>query len=98
MTDADARVSPHLFVVHVLWWQVWALYLDLEESLGTVETAKASYERAIELKVRPAWSGVLLLLLPGGREGGEVQWSMVPDEARDSRQGVREEEEDEAGY
>lgn len=31
--------------------QVWSLYLDLEESLGTVETTKAAYDRALELKV-----------------------------------------------
>ncbi|CAN0043758.1 unnamed protein product, partial [Hapterophycus canaliculatus] len=34
--------------------RVWNLYLDLEESLGTVETAKAAYERALELKVASA--------------------------------------------
>ncbi|KAJ8600548.1 hypothetical protein CTAYLR_007934 [Chrysophaeum taylorii] len=31
--------------------RVWALYLDLEESLGTFATAKAAYERALDLKV-----------------------------------------------
>ncbi|CAN0189661.1 unnamed protein product, partial [Discosporangium mesarthrocarpum] len=31
--------------------RVWNLYLDLEESLGTVDTAKAAYERALEIKV-----------------------------------------------
>lgn len=31
--------------------QVWSLYLDLEESLGTVETTKAAYDRALEIKV-----------------------------------------------
>lgn len=31
--------------------RVWNLYLDLEESLGTVETAKAAYERALEVRV-----------------------------------------------
>ena len=31
--------------------KVWALYLDLEESLGTPEMVRAAYERAIELKV-----------------------------------------------
>jgi hypothetical protein len=30
---------------------VWSLYLDLEESLGTVETTKAAYDRALEIKV-----------------------------------------------
>ena len=30
--------------------RVWNLYLDLEESLGTVETAKAAYERALEVR------------------------------------------------
>jgi pre-mRNA-splicing factor SYF1 len=32
--------------------RVWTLYLDLEESLGTLETTKAAYDRCIELKVR----------------------------------------------
>lgn len=32
--------------------KVWSLYLDLEESLGTVETAKAAYDRVLELKVQ----------------------------------------------
>lgn len=31
--------------------RVWNLYLDLEESMGTVETTKAAYDRALELKV-----------------------------------------------
>ena len=31
--------------------KVWSLYLDLEESLGTVETCRAAYDRVIELKV-----------------------------------------------
>lgn len=31
--------------------KVWGLYLDLEESLGTVETCRAAYDRAIKLKV-----------------------------------------------
>lgn len=31
--------------------KVWSLYLDLEESLGTVDTCRAAYERVIELKV-----------------------------------------------
>lgn len=30
---------------------MWNLYLDLEESMGTVQTTKAAYERALELKV-----------------------------------------------
>ncbi|KAM3567421.1 hypothetical protein VYU27_010433, partial [Nannochloropsis oceanica] len=30
--------------------RVWSLYLDLEESLGTVATTKAAYERCLELK------------------------------------------------
>ncbi|KAH8045845.1 hypothetical protein JL722_14001 [Aureococcus anophagefferens] len=30
---------------------VWALYLDLEESLGTLEEARAAYDRCLELKV-----------------------------------------------
>ena len=31
--------------------KVWTFYLDLEESLGTMETAKAAYERVLELKI-----------------------------------------------
>ncbi len=30
---------------------VWNLYLDLEESLGTVDTCRSAYERAMDLKV-----------------------------------------------
>lgn len=30
---------------------MWTLYLDLEESLGTLETTKAAYDRCLELKV-----------------------------------------------
>jgi len=31
--------------------KVWALYLDLEESLGTVDTARAAYDKCLALKV-----------------------------------------------
>lgn len=31
--------------------KVWSLYLDLEESLGTVQSCRAAYDRAIDLKV-----------------------------------------------
>jgi pre-mRNA-splicing factor SYF1 len=31
--------------------KVWGLFLDLEESLGTVETCRAAYDRCLELKV-----------------------------------------------
>jgi hypothetical protein len=31
--------------------QLWNLYLDLEESLGTIETTKAAYDRALDIKV-----------------------------------------------
>jgi pre-mRNA-splicing factor SYF1 len=31
--------------------KVWSLYLDLEESLGTVESCRAAYDRVMELKV-----------------------------------------------
>ena len=31
--------------------KVWSLYLDLEESLGTVESCKAAYDMCMELKV-----------------------------------------------
>ena len=32
--------------------KVWSLYLDLEESLGTVDSCRAAYDRAIDLKVK----------------------------------------------
>lgn len=41
--------------------RVWNLYLDLEESLGTVETAKAAYERAMEVGAIERRSRRLLL-------------------------------------
>ena len=31
--------------------KVWSLYLDLEESLGTVDTCRAAYDRAMDLQV-----------------------------------------------
>lgn len=31
--------------------QAWGLYLDLEESLGTVETCRAAYQRVMDLKI-----------------------------------------------
>ena len=31
--------------------KAWSLYLDLEESMGTVESCRAAYDRAMELKV-----------------------------------------------
>jgi len=31
--------------------KLWSLYLDLEESLGTLESAKAAYDRCLELRV-----------------------------------------------
>lgn len=37
--------------------RVWTLYLDLEESLGTLETTKAAYDRCLELKVLKGWRG-----------------------------------------
>jgi pre-mRNA-splicing factor SYF1 len=39
--------------------RVWTLYLDLEESLGTLATTKAAYDRCLELKVRKGkgWHG-----------------------------------------
>lgn len=51
--------------------RVWTLYLDLEESLGTLETTKAAYDRCLELKVR---------CIEEGREGRKgraqgVWWS-----------------------
>ena len=31
--------------------KLWSLYLDLEESLGTLDSARAAYDRCLELKV-----------------------------------------------
>ena len=31
--------------------KIWSLYADLEESFGTFQTAKAVYERILELKI-----------------------------------------------
>lgn len=41
--------------------RVWNLYLDLEESLGTVETAKAAYERALEVRETKAYVRLLVV-------------------------------------
>lgn len=46
-SDADTHISDKLYK-NV---QVWTVYLDLEESLGTLETCRAAYDRAIALKV-----------------------------------------------
>lgn len=37
--------------------RVWNLYIDLEESLGTVVTTKAAYERALEVCERELKDG-----------------------------------------
>ena len=31
--------------------RVWNFYLDLEENLGTVETCRAAYDRAMDMKI-----------------------------------------------
>lgn len=31
--------------------RVWAFYVDLEESLGTLESTRAVYERILDLKI-----------------------------------------------
>jgi len=31
--------------------KVWTLYLDLEESLGTVDSARAAYHKLLDLKI-----------------------------------------------
>jgi hypothetical protein len=36
--------------------KVWSLYLDLEESLGTVDSCRTAYDRAIDLKVGISFS------------------------------------------
>lgn len=52
VTDSDAQ-SAGVSVVERVFKnvKVWSFYLDLEESLGTVETVKAAYDRVFELKV-----------------------------------------------
>ena len=39
--------------------KVWSLYLDLEESLGTVDSCRTAYDRAIDLKVGNLFQQVL---------------------------------------
>lgn len=34
--------------------KLWSFYVDLEESLGTVETAKAVYDKILELRIANA--------------------------------------------
>lgn len=34
--------------------KLWSFYVDLEESIGTVETTKAVYDRIFELKIANA--------------------------------------------
>uniref|UniRef100_A0A7S4KX00 Suppressor of forked domain-containing protein n=1 Tax=Guillardia theta TaxID=55529 RepID=A0A7S4KX00_GUITH len=58
VSDRVARASvgkenPNLSVQQRLWksTKLWSMYADLEESLGTLESTKAVYERMIDLKV-----------------------------------------------
>lgn len=34
--------------------KLWSFYIDLEEALGTVETAKAVYDKILELRIANA--------------------------------------------
>lgn len=34
--------------------KLWSFYVDLEESIGTVETAKAVYDKILELRIANA--------------------------------------------
>ena len=50
---AAARAKPNRSVqarVHTS-VKVWSMYLDVEEAFGTLETAKAAYDKCMELKV-----------------------------------------------
>ncbi|CAI5516389.1 unnamed protein product [Closterium sp. Naga37s-1] len=46
---AEGDERPQLRVYRSL--KVWTLYVDLEESLGTLETTRAVYDRIIDLKI-----------------------------------------------
>ncbi|CAI5987570.1 unnamed protein product [Closterium sp. NIES-64] len=46
---AEGDERPQLKVYRSL--KVWTLYVDLEESLGTLETTRAVYDRIIDLKI-----------------------------------------------
>jgi pre-mRNA-splicing factor SYF1 len=43
--DHSAHFQLHKFL------PLWALYADLEESLGTIDTAKSVYDRMIDLRI-----------------------------------------------
>ncbi len=45
-----STLPPHLLRVH-RHQRLWNLYLDLEESLGTFDTTKAAYEKAMQIRV-----------------------------------------------
>ncbi|KAJ3016435.1 UNVERIFIED_CONTAM: pre-mRNA-splicing factor syf1 [Siphonaria sp. JEL0065] len=45
----DEELSPQMRVFKSL--KVWSFYVDLEESIGTVESTKLVYERIMELKI-----------------------------------------------
>lgn len=51
LTETD-DLEQHSSVDHVHKnIQVWSLYLDLEESIGTIDTCRAAYDKAMDLKV-----------------------------------------------
>ena len=45
--NTDIKVSDKLYKNT----KIWSLYLDLEESIGSIETCRAAYERVLDLKV-----------------------------------------------
>ena len=51
MSDRDSAVQhrPQEYVYNSL--RLWNLLVDLEESLGTMETTKAAYDRMFNLKI-----------------------------------------------
>ncbi len=49
-TGKGSTRPPHLLRAH-RHQRLWNLYLDLEESLGTFDTTKAAYERAMQIRV-----------------------------------------------
>jgi len=57
--------NPHVFTTIILQslpvqarlfksLKLWSFYIDLEESLGTIESAKAAYDKVLELKIANA--------------------------------------------
>ena len=74
MPAAAAAAGGRIHVHRSL--RVWALYLDLEESLGTVDAAKAAYERCIALGV--ATPAIVL----NTSDGVALSWSRILDKPK----------------